>query len=272
MPVPEKLSTSYRKTRKFSCRLSELPVKSSPSSGDRDKAPLGLFDHPFLNVQENVSYWFFHIDLLETYPGLVTDDNLLWFSDTFALIECGCQDVRFIGDLLNNGKFFLLEKFLDFEALEAEIQSLGIPGLLQVLYAEKKSSGYAGGSPQMVPSSSNNAAGRKGEPHRAMKPFYILALELLAKYPDSALGQLRIESSVDGSKLYIIGTGTLFLHVRNWMGTCRLPLTRSFLEIYGLCLYLDRGDALYQPMREAVRSYLKSRASMDAGDTWTSEV
>ncbi|XP_073411078.1 BTB/POZ domain-containing protein KCTD19 isoform X2 [Dendrobates tinctorius] len=269
---PEKVSTSYRKTRKFSSRLSELSVKSSPSLGDRDKAPLGLFDKPFLDVQEDVPYWFLPIDLLETYPELVTDDNLLWFSETFALIECGCQDVRFIGNFLHTGKFFFPEKFSDFEVLEAEIQSLGIPGLLQALHAEKKSLGYAGGSPQTAPSSSNNTAGRKGEPHTAMKPFYILALELLAKYPDSALGQLRIESSVDGSKLYIIGTGTLFLHVRNWMGTCRLPLTRSFLEIYGLCLYLDRGDAVYQPMREAVRSYLKSRTSVGAGDSWPSDV
>ncbi|XP_073515793.1 BTB/POZ domain-containing protein KCTD19 isoform X2 [Phyllobates terribilis] len=270
--VPEKPSVSYWKTRKFSSRLSELPAKSSLSSGNRDNAPLGLFDNPFLDVQEDVPYWFLPVDLLETYPGLVTEDNLLWFSETFALIECGCQDVRFIGNFLHTGKFFLPDNFSNFEVLEAEIRSLGIPGLLQALHAEKKSTGYAGGGPQTATPYRNNIAVKIGDPHKAMKPFYILALELLAKYPDSALGQLRIESSVDGSRLYIIGSGTLFLHVRNWMGTSRLPLTRSFLEIYGLCMYLDRGGAVYQPMREAVRSYLRSRGSVDAGDSWTADV
>ncbi|XP_075181559.1 BTB/POZ domain-containing protein KCTD19 [Anomaloglossus baeobatrachus] len=274
-PIPEKASINYWKTRKCRSRLSELPVKSSISSGNQDKAPLGLLDNPFLDVQEDVPYCFLPMDLLETHPGLVTDDNLLWFSETFALIECGCQEVRFIGNFLHTGKFFLPEKFSDFDVLEAEIKSLAIPGLLQALHAEKKSSGHADVCPQKAPVSSKKTSGRKGDQCKAMKPFYILALELLAKYPDSALGQLGIESSVDGSKLYIIGSGTLFLHVKNWMGTCRLPLTRSFLEIYGLCMYLDRGDAVYQPMRDAVRSYLTSRTGVDAGtqcDRWTADV
>lgn len=46
------------------------------------------------------------------------------------------------------------------------------------------------------------------------RPFYIMSLELLGKYPDSALGQLYVESNVDGSKLYMNGTGTLFQHVK----------------------------------------------------------
>ncbi|XP_075694488.1 BTB/POZ domain-containing protein KCTD19 isoform X2 [Rhinoderma darwinii] len=277
MCVTEEASMNYWKTRKCSSRLSNLPVKSSLFSGNPDKAPLGLLDNPFLDAQEDVHYYFFPIDMLEKYPGLVTDDNLLWFSENFALIECGCPEFQFIGNFLHIGKFFLPEKFSGFEVLEAEIKSLGIPGLLQALHTEKKSSGYAHGSnPETASFSSINTAGSKGELYKATKPFYILALELLAKYPDSALGHLSIESSVDGSKLYIIGTGTLFLHIKNWMGTCKLPLTRSFLEIYGLCSFLDRGDdSVYQPMREAVRSYLKSRTSGEGGilcDSWTADV
>lgn len=47
-----------------------------------------------------------------------------------------------------------------------------------------------------------------------MKPLYMMALGLLVKYPDSALGQLRIESTLDGSRLYITGNGVLFQHVK----------------------------------------------------------
>lgn len=46
------------------------------------------------------------------------------------------------------------------------------------------------------------------------KPLYMMALGLLVKYPDSALGQLRIESTLDGSRLYITGNGVLFQHVK----------------------------------------------------------
>ncbi|XP_040264888.1 BTB/POZ domain-containing protein KCTD19 [Bufo bufo] len=231
MSVTEKAAINYWKTRKCSSRLCELPLKSSLFPGNQDKAPLGLLHNPFLDVLQDVPYCFLPIDMLEKYPGLLTDDNLLWFAENFALIECGCQEFRFIG--------------------------------------------YVHGSnPETALFSSTSSAGSKGERKKATKPFYILALELLAKYPDSSLGQLSIESSVDGNKLYITGTGTLFLHVKNWMGTCRLPLTRSFLEIYALCTFLDKEDAVYQSMREAVRSYLKSRTRVDGRIlcNWTADV
>ncbi|XP_044125248.1 BTB/POZ domain-containing protein KCTD19-like [Bufo gargarizans] len=232
MSVTEKAAINYWKTRKCSSRLCELPLKSSLFPGNQDKAPLGLLHNPFLDVLQDVPYCFLPIDMLEKYPGLLTDDNLLWFAENFALIECGCQEFRFIG--------------------------------------------YVHGSnPDTALFSSTSSAGSKGERKKATKPFYILTLELLAKYPDSTLGQLSIESSVDGNKLYITGTGTLFLHVKNWMGTCRLPLTRSFLEIYALCTFLDKEDAVYQSMREAVRSYLKSRTRVDGRilcDSWTADV
>lgn len=59
----------------------------------------------------------------------------------------------------------------------------------------------------------------------SVKPLYMMALGLLVKYPDSALGQLRIESTLDGSRLYITGNGVLFQHVRQVpvsQGTIRL--------------------------------------------------
>ncbi|XP_044151415.1 BTB/POZ domain-containing protein KCTD19-like [Bufo gargarizans] len=275
MSVTEKAAINYWKTRKCSSRLCELPLKSSLFPGNQDKAPLGLLHNPFLDVLQDVPYCFLPIDMLEKYPGLLTDDNLLWFAENFALIECGCQEFRFIGNFLHTGKFFLPEKFSKFDVLEAEIKSLEIPGLLQALCTEKKTFGYVHGSnPDTALFSSTGSAGSKGKRKKATKPFYILALELLAKYPDSTLGQLSIESSVDGNKLYITGTGTLFLHVKNWMGTCRLPLTRSFLEIYALCTFLDKEDAVYQSMREAVRSYLKSRTRVDGRIlcNWTADV
>lgn len=48
----------------------------------------------------------------------------------------------------------------------------------------------------------------------SVKPLYMMALGVLVKYPDSALGQLRIESTLDGTRLYITGNGVLFQHVR----------------------------------------------------------
>lgn len=53
----------------------------------------------------------------------------------------------------------------------------------------------------------------------SVKPLYMMALGLLVKYPDSALGQLRIESTLDGSRLYITGNGVLFQHVRQVLGS-----------------------------------------------------
>ncbi|XP_063800325.1 BTB/POZ domain-containing protein KCTD19-like [Pseudophryne corroboree] len=274
IPITEKASIYYWKTRKCSSRLSEFPIKRSLFPGLHDKAPLGLLDSPLIDTEEEVLYCFFPIHVLEKYPSLVTDDGLLWFSDSFIFIECGCDEFRFIGNFLLTGKFLLPENFSKFEDLEAEIKSLGIPGVLQALRSEKKKSlgnhSYRKTGIPVSSSSSNCVTGDKLE-----KPLYTMALELLAKYPDSALGQLSIESSVTGSKLYITGTGTLFQHVKNWLGTCRLPLTCSPLEIYGLCTYLDKGDIIYQPMREAVRSYLKCRTGVGLGrvcNNWTPNV
>lgn len=51
-------------------------------------------------------------------------------------------------------------------------------------------------------------------PHEAGSlPLYPMVFGLLVKYPDSALGQLHMESTLDGNKLYISGNGVLFQHV-----------------------------------------------------------
>lgn len=63
--------------------------------------------------------------------------------------------------------------------------------------------------PPPSPGKGGRAAGLE-----SVKPLYMMALGVLVKYPDSALGQLRIESTLDGTRLYITGNGVLFQHVR----------------------------------------------------------
>ncbi|KAF6077877.1 potassium channel tetramerization domain containing 19 [Phyllostomus discolor] len=109
----------------------------------------------------------------------------------------------------------------------------------------------------------------------AVKPLYVMALGVLVKYPDSALGQLRIESTLDGSRLYITGNGVLFQHVKNWLGTCRLPLTETISEVYELCAFLDKRDITYEPMKVALKTYLepKTLAPMDVlNEEWMAEI
>ncbi|XP_018408436.1 PREDICTED: BTB/POZ domain-containing protein KCTD19 [Nanorana parkeri] len=278
IPASEKAPINRWKTYKCNSRLYEWPPKMSLSPGIRDTAPLGLLVDPFLDAEEEVHYCFFPIDILKQYPALVTDDNLLWFSEKFILLECGSPQFRFIGNFLYSGNFFLPDNFLAFEDLEAEINSVGIPDLLKALLDEKNDSGKKSSHYVDMPGtwhSSNSLTASKTEHSSGAKPFYVMSLDLLGKYPDSALGQLYIESSVGGSKLYISGSGTLFQHVKNWLGACGLPLTSSALEIQGLCLYLDKGDVIYQPMREAMRTYLNYRLNRSPGascESWIADV
>lgn len=46
------------------------------------------------------------------------------------------------------------------------------------------------------------------------QPLYIMTFDLLVKYPDSSLGQLHIDSNLEGSRLYITGSGVVFQHVQ----------------------------------------------------------
>ncbi|XP_050779111.1 BTB/POZ domain-containing protein KCTD19 isoform X5 [Gopherus flavomarginatus] len=106
-------------------------------------------------------------------------------------------------------------------------------------------------------------------------PLYVMALGVLVKYPDSALGQLHIESTLDRNQLYISGNGVLFQHVKNWLGTCRLPLTENMSEIHELCAYLDKRDITYEPMKDALKSYLKQKIPAETkghDEDWTAEV
>lgn len=57
-------------------------------------------DTPLLDTEEEVHYCFLPLDLVEKYPTLVNDDNLLWLLENAVLIECECSEFRFIGKLI----------------------------------------------------------------------------------------------------------------------------------------------------------------------------
>lgn len=46
---------------------------------------------------------------------------------------------------------------------------------------------------------------------------------------------------------------------RNWLGTCRLPLTETISEVYELCAFLDKRDITYEPMKVALKTHLEPR-------------
>ncbi|KAJ7312057.1 hypothetical protein JRQ81_006391 [Phrynocephalus forsythii] len=268
IPIAERASMNYWRTRKCISKPPEFPLKSPAFTGLQEKAPLGLMDTPLLDTEEEVHYCFLPLELVEKYPSLLTDDNLLWLCDHAVLIECESTEFRFIANFLRSEKFLLPDNFSNMEALEAEAEALGIPEVIEALK-----------SYQSNPGSVRRSApeGRQGAPQAARPPLrlYPLVLGLLVKYPDSALGQLHLQSTLDGSKLYISGNGVLFQHVTNWLGTCRLPLTRSVSELPELCAYLDQMDIIYEPMKDALKIYLKERTLMGAlgkGPDWRAEM
>ncbi|OXB74040.1 UNVERIFIED_CONTAM: hypothetical protein H355_003103, partial [Colinus virginianus] len=104
---------------------------------------------------------------------------------------------------------------------------------------------------------------------------YALVLGLLQHYPDSAIGQLLVGSDLARHRLHVRGSGVLFQHARNWLGTCQLPLTENAAEIQELCAYLDKEDFTYEPMKDALKCYLKQQVSPESRDynaDWTAEV
>ncbi|XP_047567894.1 BTB/POZ domain-containing protein KCTD19 isoform X3 [Lutra lutra] len=254
IPVAERASLNYWRTWKCISKPSEFPIKSPAFTGLHDKAPLGLMDTPLLDTEEEVHYCFLPLDLVAKYPSLVTEDNLLWLAETVALIECECSEFRFI------------------DVLEAEVEILEIPELTEAVRLYRMNMGGCSRTscPPPSPGKGGRAAGQE-----SVKPLYMMALGLLVKYPDSALGQLRIESTLDGSRLYITGNGVLFQHVKNWLGTCRLPLTETISEVYELCAFLDKRDITYEPMKVALKTHLEPRtlAPVDVlNEEWTAEI
>ncbi|OXB57251.1 hypothetical protein ASZ78_016426 [Callipepla squamata] len=70
-------------------------------------------------------------------------------------------------------------------------------------------------------------------------------------------------------------TGDMCKPNRNWLGTCQLPLTENAAEIQELCAYLDKEDFTYEPMKDALKCYLKQQVSPESRDynaDWTAEV
>ncbi|XP_066875455.1 BTB/POZ domain-containing protein KCTD19 isoform X6 [Kogia breviceps] len=272
VPVAERASLNYWRTWKCISKPSEFPIKSPAFTGLHDKAPLGLMDTPLLDTEEEVHYCFLPLDLVAKYPSLVTEDNLLWLAKTVALIECECSEFRFIVNFLRSQKILLPDNFSNIDVLEAEVEILEIPELSEAVRLYRMNTGGCSRTscPPPSPGKGGRAAGLE-----SVKPLYMMALGLLVKYPDSALGQLRIESTLDGSRLYITGNGVLFQHVKNWLGTCRLPLTETISEVYELCAFLDKRDITYEPMKAALKTHLEPRtlAPMDVlNEEWTAEI
>ncbi|XP_066206278.1 BTB/POZ domain-containing protein KCTD19 [Saccopteryx leptura] len=272
IPVAERASLNYWRTWKCISKPSEFPIKSPAFTGLHDKAPLGLMDTPLLDTEEEVHYCFLPLDLVAKYPSLVTEDNLLWLAETVALIECECSEFRFIVNFLGSRKILLPDNFSNIDVLEAEVEILEIPELTEAVRLYRMDMG--GCSRTACPSPSPGKGGRAAG-LESMKPLYMMALGVLVKYPDSALGQLRIESTLDGSRLYITGNGVLFQHVKNWLGTCRLPLTETISEVYELCAFLDKRDVTYEPMKVALKTHLEPRTlePMDLlNEEWMAEI
>ncbi|XP_073081481.1 BTB/POZ domain-containing protein KCTD19 isoform X1 [Manis javanica] len=272
IPVAERASLNYWRTWKCISKPSEFPIKSPAFTALHGKAPLGLMDTPLLDTEEEVHYCFLPLDLVSKYPSLVTEDNLLWLAETVALIECECSEFRFIVNFLRSQKILLPDNFSNIDVLEAQVEILEIPELTEaVRLSWMNMGGYSQAScPPQSPGKGGHTAGLK-----SMKPLYMMALGLLIKYPDSALGQLHIESTLDGSRLYITGNGVLFQHIKNWLGTCWLPLTETISEVYELCAFLDKRDITYEPMKVALKTHLelKTLAPTDVlNEEWTAEV
>ncbi|NXR02916.1 KCD19 protein, partial [Sagittarius serpentarius] len=264
-PVAERKSLNYWRTQKCTSKPPKIPPNSPGFTGLHERAPLGLVDTPLLDTEDEVNYCFLPLDLVAKYPVLVNDNNLLWLLENAALVECECTEFRFIVNFLRSEKMLLPHDFSNIDALEEEVLILGIPELIDAVKIYRGScSAGAGGR--------RGAAAGKSPPR---SPLYALALGLLANYPDSALGQLCVGSDLGRSRLHLSGDGILFQHARNWLGTCRLPLTENISELKELCAYLDKRDTTYEPMKDALKCYLKQQIpaeSRDYNTDWTAEV
>ncbi|XP_030649985.1 BTB/POZ domain-containing protein KCTD19-like [Chanos chanos] len=248
LQVTERASLNYWKTRICNTKQETM---ASPVCSAHDAVPLGLVGTPLVDSDEEVLYCFLPLEQIRLHPNLITKDNLLWLCESVAVIECRSRLFRFLANFLLTGKIVLPEQFSDHENLCAEAK---IVGMTEFINALQEMSDVNGDSTSELPESSpivplNSSA----------QPLYVMTFDLLVRYPDSALGQLWIDSNLEGSKLYITGTGVIFQHVENWLGTCRLPLTASAAEMHGLCEYLYEQDDVYLAMKEALHEYLSRK-------------
>ncbi|XP_078068135.1 BTB/POZ domain-containing protein KCTD19-like [Mustelus asterias] len=277
VPVTKRASRNYWRTR-CNSKPSEFQIKSPAFTGLPDKAPLGLIDTPLLDTEEEVHWYFLPLDLVKKYPTLITDDNLLWLCEGVVLIEIGWTNFRYIANFLQTGRLLVPDKFSEIDVLVTEMEMLQIPELIKAVKSYRMDIGGSSKDVSIPVSSIHHSEGSCNSVcEMTDKPLYVLVLELLVKYPDSALGQLSIDSSLDGMKLYIFGNGVLFKHVRSWLGTCRLPLTEDVSQMCAVCVFLDRHDSLYQPVKDAMRLYLQKRKketieSSSLDDCWTADV
>lgn len=76
-------------------------------------------------------------------------------------------------------------------------------------------------------------------------PLYPMVFGLLVKYPDSALGQLHMESTLDGNKLYISGNGVLFQHVTYVFLQVCLPCFLKRVLFGSSSFFLAEGTAVF---------------------------
>ncbi|KAM3828777.1 BTB/POZ domain-containing protein KCTD19 isoform 4-T4 [Vipera latastei] len=277
IPVAERASLNYWRTRKCISRpgaaaaaAAEGALRSPACSGSQEQAPLGLLDTPLLEAEAEVRYCFLPLRLVDEFPALVTDDNLLWLADGAALIEVESGEFRFIANFLRSEKILLPDNFSSLDSLEAEAEALGIPKVKEAVKIFRNNPGSGSSEASKSPVQQQ----RLQDPS-VLLPLYPMVLGLLVKYPDSALGQLHMESTLDGNKLYISGNGVLFQHVMNWLGTCRLPLTRNMSELPHLCTYLDQMDVIYEPMKDALKRFLNPKMSTDSlvkNAEWAAEI
>ncbi|XP_035275392.1 BTB/POZ domain-containing protein KCTD19-like [Anguilla anguilla] len=257
LQVTERATLNYWKTRICNPRLSD-PM-TSPVSTVHDAIPPGLVGAPLVDSDEEVYYCFLPLDQVRLHPSLVTQDNLLWLCEDVVVIECGSRLFRFLGKPLcslpckSTVPILLPERFHDYETLICEAEMVGITEFTKALQdlqgaTYKEDSLIQDWCPESKKQSSS-------------LPLYVMTFNLLVKYPDSSLGQLYVDSNVDGSKVYITGSGVIFQHVENWLGTCRLPLTETASQQSRLCEYLEGQDELYLAIKEAVWEFFNRKAS-----------
>ncbi|XP_070985559.1 BTB/POZ domain-containing protein KCTD19-like [Oncorhynchus clarkii lewisi] len=251
LQVTERATLNYWKTR--ICNTREPDPIASPVSSVHDAVPLGLVGTPLVDGDEEVLYCFVPMETVRLYPALVTPHNLLWLCDDLVVIECDSSLFRFIANYLQTGNIFLPEDFSDHDRLNQEAGAAGMTDFLEELQKRPELIGDdilqpQDGCPQMK---------QQQQQHQLTpQPLYIMTFDLLVRYQDSALGQLCVDSNVEGSRLHLSGNGVVFQHVENWLGTCRVPLTERQCELPGLCEYLDRQDEAYHTFRDALWEFL----------------